>query len=122
MVRRVHIFQSDKPMPYIKRDGNGRLLKIEPVPFDDMTGELPDDDSEVRAWLAAQDSLAHLRQSDLEMVRVLEDLIHALIDKGLLRITDLPDSAQAKLAGRSRARNALGSTRLLIDDDDTGVI
>lgn len=56
------------------------------------------------------------------MVRVLEDLINALIDKGVLRITDLPDSAQAKLAGRSRARNALGSTRLLVDDDDTGVI
>ncbi|HBM06573.1 tryptophan synthase subunit beta [Pseudomonas sp. Choline-3u-10] len=109
-------------MFYITRDSSGRLLRVEPSPFDDMTGELPDDDSEVRAWLAAQDSLAHLRQSDLEMVRVLEDLIHALIDKGLLRITDLPGSAQAKLAGRSRARNALGSTRLLIDDDDTGVI
>lgn len=109
-------------MQYIKRDADGRLLKVEPTPFDDMTGELPDDDSEVRAWLSAQDSLAHLRQSDLEMVRVLEDLIHALIDKGVLRITDLPDSAQAKLAGRSRARNALGSTRLLVDDDDTGVI
>ncbi|MEJ3667835.1 tryptophan synthase subunit beta [Stutzerimonas stutzeri] len=109
-------------MQYIKRDANGRLLKVESMPFDDMTGELPDDDSEVRAWLSAQDSLAHLRQSDLEMVRVLEDLIHALIDKGVLRITDLPDSAQAKLAGRSRARNALGSTRLLVDDDDTGVI
>jgi len=107
---------------YITRDSSGRLLRVEPSPFDDMTGELPDDDSEVRAWLAAQDSLAHLRQSDLEMVRVLEDLINALIDKGVLRITDLPDSAQAKLAGRSRARNALGSTRLLVDDDDTGVI
>ncbi|MGK9066266.1 tryptophan synthase subunit beta [Stutzerimonas chloritidismutans] len=109
-------------MFYIKRDNGSRLLRVEPSPFDDMTGELPDDDGEVRAWLAAQDSLAHLRQSDLEMVRVLEDLIHALIDKGVLRITDLPDSAQAKLAGRSRARHALGSSGLLVDDDDAGLI
>ena len=109
-------------MSYIKRDANGHLVKVEPVPFEEMTGELPDDDNEVRAWIAAQDSLAHLRQSDLEMVRVLEDLVHALIDKGVLRITDLPGAAQAKLAGRSRARDALGATRLLVDDDDTGLI
>lgn len=109
-------------MFYITRDSSGRLLRVEPSPFDGMTEELPDDDSEVRAWVAAQDSLAHLRQSDLEMVRVLEDLINALIDKGVLRITDLPASAQAKLAGRSRARSALGSIRLLVEDDDTGVI
>ncbi|WP_421682631.1 tryptophan synthase subunit beta [Stutzerimonas urumqiensis] len=109
-------------MFYIKRDASGRLLRVEPSPFDGMTGELPDDDSEVRAWRAAQDSLAHLRQSDLDMVRVLEDLIDALIDKGVLRITDLPEAAQAKLAGRTRARDALGTTRLLVDDDDTGLI
>lgn len=109
-------------MPYIKRDADGRLLAVEQTPFADMTGELTEDDSEVRAWLAARESLAHLRQSDLEMVRVLEDLVHALIDKGVLRITDLPEAAQAKLAGRSRARDALGATRLLVDDDDTGLI
>ena len=109
-------------MLYIKRDADGRLLAVEQTPFADMTGELPEDDSEVRAWLAARDSLAHLRQSDLEMVRVLEDLVHALIDKGVLRITDLPEAAQAKLAGRSRARDALGATRLLVDDDDAGLI
>ncbi|MCQ4280543.1 tryptophan synthase subunit beta [Pseudomonas stutzeri] len=109
-------------MLYIKRDADGRLLAVEQSPFTDMTGELPEDDSEVRAWLAARESLAHLRQSDLDMVRVLEDLVHALIDKGVLRITDLPEAAQAKLAGRSRARDALGATRLLVDDDDTGLI
>lgn len=109
-------------MPYIKRDENGRLLSVEASPFDGMTGELPDDDSEVRAWRSAQDSLAHLRQSDLEMVRVLEDLVNALLDKGVLRVTDLPEAAQAKLAERSRARDALGATRLLVDDDDSGLI
>ena len=109
-------------MFYIKRDTDGRLLRLEAFAFDDMTGELPNDDNEVQAWLAAKDSLAHLRQSDLEMVRVLEDLIHALIDKGVLRITDLPEAAQAKLADRSRARDSLGVTRLLVDEDDSGLI
>lgn len=109
-------------MLYIQRNPEGRLLRLEKTPFEGMTGELDEASSEAAAWFAAQDSLAHLRQSDLEMVRVLEDLINALLDKGVLRISDLPEAAQAKLAGRSRARDALGATRLLVDDDDTGLI
>jgi hypothetical protein len=40
-------------------------------------------------------SLLQLRQSDLEMVRVLEDLIEVLMSKGVISITDLPPVAQA---------------------------
>lgn len=72
--------------------------------------------------LAAQGSLSRLRQSDLEMIRVLEDLIHLLIHKGVVRITDLPEAAQAKLMERSKARDALGGLTGLIGDEEQGVI
>lgn len=71
---------------------------------------------------ALEDSLLRLQQSDLEMIRVLEDLIHLLIHKGVVRITDLPEAAQAKLSERSRTRDALGGLTGLINDEEQGLI
>jgi len=56
------------------------------------------------------------------MIRVLEDLITVLIRKGVVRITDLPEAAQSKLVGRSKARDALGGLHRLINDDESGLI
>ncbi|ASL28098.1 tryptophan synthase subunit beta [Azotobacter chroococcum] len=112
-------------MLYVKRDAHGQLLRVEQVPFEDMDGGIDAASPEALAWKAgqaAQSSLLQLRQSDLEMIRVLEDLIYALIDKGVLRITDLPEAAQAKLAGRSRARDALQGRQRLLDEEDGGLI
>ena len=71
---------------------------------------------------AVEDNLLRLQQSDLEMIRVLEDLIHLLIHKGVVRITDLPEAAQAKLSERSRTRDALGGLTGLINDEEQGLI
>ena len=83
------------------------------------------DAQEVQAWFANQDvesSLLQLKQSDLDMIRVLDDLVQVLMDKGVLRITDLPPAAQSKLLSRTQARVALGGLNRLIDDDEVGVI
>ncbi|MFG0381166.1 tryptophan synthase subunit beta [Pseudomonas sp. zbq_18] len=113
-------------MLYVKRDAWGNLERVEPAPFAEMNGELVADSQEAQAWFANQTvetSLLQLKQSDLDMIRVLEDLISALMQKGVLRITDLPEAAQAKLVGRSRARDALGGAHSLIsDDEDSGLI
>ena len=63
-----------------------------------------------------------MEQSDLDMIRVLEDLITVLIRKGVVRITDLPEAAQSKLVGRSKARDALGGLHRLINDDESELI
>ena len=52
----------------------------------------------------------------------LDDLVQVLMDKGVLRITDLPPAAQSKLLSRTQARVALGGLNRLIDDDEVGVI
>ena len=110
---------------YVKRDTWGNLQRVEAAPFEGMDGELGADSQEAQAWYANQSvesSLLQLKQSDLDMIRVLEDLITVLIRKGVVRITDLPEAAQTKLVGRSKARDALGGLQRLINDDESGLI
>ncbi|MGI3448577.1 hypothetical protein C3433_06195 [Citrobacter freundii] len=65
-----------------------------------------------------QQALAMLQKSDLEMVRVLDDLIYLLIRKGVIAITDLPPMAQVKLMNRANARQELGGLEQLLGGDD----
>jgi len=59
--------------------------------------------------------------SDLDsaFVRVLEDLIDTLIEKGVIRLTDLPLAAQQKLGERKHLRQRLNDDLNLLDDDDS---
>lgn len=59
---------------------------------------------------------------DLEFVRVLEDLIDALIANGSLRLTDLPLHAQRKLTERKRHRAKLSEHLDLLSDEDGQII
>jgi hypothetical protein len=40
----------------------------------------------------------------------------------VIRVTDLPPAAQAKLMDRTQAREALGGLSQLIDEDEGGLI
>lgn len=59
-----------------------------------------------------------LSELDSGFIRVLEDLIDALIDNGSLRLTDLPPQALEKLNQRKRARRRLHDALDLIPEDD----
>ena len=59
-----------------------------------------------------------LSELDSGFIRVLEDLIDALLANGTLRMTDLPPEAQAKLNQRKDARRRMRDALDLIDDDD----
>ncbi|QCI10101.1 tryptophan synthase subunit beta [Pseudomonas putida] len=108
-------------MFYVQRDERGLLLRVEAAPYEGFTDILAADHAEVQAWFAAdavESSLKQLKQSDLDMIRVLEDLIEVLTTKGVISITDLPPGAQAKLLSRSTARKALGGLNNLIADEE----
>ena len=113
-------------MLYVQRDGQDNLVRVEAAEFEGYTQHLPADDQDILAWYsnqAIETSLLQLRQSDQEMVRVLEDLISVLITKGIIRITDLPPAAQSKLLSRNQAREALGGlSRLIQEEVSTGLI
>ncbi|NLC37072.1 MAG: hypothetical protein GX772_11635 [Alcaligenaceae bacterium] len=61
---------------------------------------------------------AELSALDLEFIRVLEDLIDALVANGTLRLTDLPPEALEKLNKRKGARRRLRGSLDLIDDEE----
>lgn len=76
------------------------------------------DDPELIAFLRAIAGEEHpLDASDLPLVRVLEDLIEVLIERAVIRVTDLPPAAQAKLSERRGKRSALQGLRLLDESD-----
>ena len=112
-------------MLYVQRNAQGQLIRVEAADFAGAQESLPADAQEIQAWFANQDvesSLMQLKQSDLDMIRVLDDLVQVLMNKGVLRITDLPAAAQSKLLSRTQARVALGGLNRLTDDDEVGVI
>jgi hypothetical protein len=112
-------------MFYVQRDAQGQLVRVEAAAYAEATETLPADHHEIQAWFAnaaVENSLKQLKQSDFEMIRVLDDLIQVLTQKGVIRVTDLPPAAQAKLMDRTQAREALGGLSQLIDEDEGGLI
>jgi hypothetical protein len=58
-----------------------------------------------------------LQQTDADVVRVLDDLIELLIDKGVIQFTELPPEAQQKLLNRSQLRQNQRDLNLLEDEE-----
>lgn len=110
----------EKTMVYIQRDADGLLLRVESGPFDEMTDTLAVKSEELTDWLQASEEaharLLGLKQSDLEMVRVLEDVVILLVEQGVISFTDLPEAARRKLDERALARAELEGIRSEMTD------
>lgn len=107
-------------MPYVRRDTQGSITAI--VRDDTGAGEaLNLGDPQLRTFLGADPRLlSDFERLDVDFVRVLEDLIDALTARHLINITDLPESAQAKLMARRSFRERHSEHALQLFDD-TGV-
>jgi hypothetical protein len=109
-----------KSMVYVQRDERGRVLRVEHEAFPGMTHRVPEADPEVRSWLASRslhEHLLSLQHSDLELVRVIEDLVNVLVDRGVMRFTDLPEAARNKLQHRANTRAQVEGLSGLVPDD-----
>ena len=102
-------------MPYVKRDEQGRVVAISLEASDGFSEELDAGSAELAAFAAAPTS--SLEETDQDFVRVLEDVVQLLIDKGIILFTDLPQSAQDKILRRQQLRSRLGERLDLIGDD-----
>lgn len=93
---------------FVQRDSCGHLIRVEMNPFEGMTGHLAADSEELQGWLKAREEiktrLDALHQSDLDLIRVLEDVICVLVERGVIQYTDLPEAARVKLDRRAIAR------------------
>jgi hypothetical protein len=77
---------------------------------------LPAGDAELVAFAGRLMAGGELAPSDLPMIRVLEDLIDLLVERSVIRFTDLPQPAQEKLVSRRSARQSLRRLNLLGDE------
>ena len=64
-------------------------------------------------------TIDRLNNSDIELIRVIDDLIDLLTDKGVIQFTDLPTAAQHKLMNRQSLRQKKHNLDLLDDEDDS---
>ena len=105
-------------MTYVKRNAGGQIAALFSEKSEEGLEELSWNDPEVIRFLAqpkqANETLTFLQQSDLDLVRVVEDLIELLVDKNIIMFTELPDAAQHKLLGRKHARENLNEQSALI--------
>jgi hypothetical protein len=101
---------------YVRRDANGRIqaASTEPVGpgWEEMPGDAPELGLFAESLTSGQNALA---VSDLQLVRVLEDVIDLLIERSVIRFTDLPQPAQTKLLERRSVRASMRQLDLLDD-------
>jgi hypothetical protein len=58
-----------------------------------------------------------MKSSNIQLARVLEDLISILIERSLISYTDFPSAAQKRLNERQTLRHKNNLHTLLSDDD-----
>ncbi|WP_124553653.1 hypothetical protein [Methylophilus methylotrophus] len=107
-------------MAYILKNNEGVIIAASPdtqVAADWVVVE--NTDTEYLAFLDNELKKHHtFRESDIQLARVLEDLISILIDRSLISYTDFPSAAQKRLNERQSLRHK-NKLSLLGDDDVT---
>lgn len=111
---------------YVKRDDAGQIAMVSTKAGGDCSEYVAAGDLELLDFVdggtGAFSEQRHMRESDLDFVRVLEDVIGVLIDKSLIRFTDLPKEAQRKLSERHFMRDHIHSVGLWDESPDDGSI
>lgn len=104
-------------MVYVKRDDGGQIVSVS-LAADAVHGEtVAASDPMVTGFARALMGEDPLADSDMRLVRVLEDVIDLLIARDVIRFTDLPQAAQGKLMERRSMRETQGALDLLGGDD-----
>jgi len=116
-------------MPFVKRDAAGRITSMHREQDSQDLQYLPLDHPDVVGFLAPigerrAQGRGELLKSDLEMIRVYEDLTDILIGKRIVVLTDFPQAAQEKLMRRKRLRTSLSpiTEALGAPSDDDGIL
>ena len=109
-------------MPYVVKDKSGNIIGMHERELEIYTEWLSDDDPVVQAHKKDMDtqvnSKSQLEISDLDLIRVIEDLTELLIKKQVIAFTELPIFAQQKLGSRQKIRSDMISLKSLIADEN----
>ena len=111
-------------MPFVKRNHAGEVIAAYAEAQPDAGEYLAPDSAALSPLVSAASTEAGtvqaMTESDLGLVRVLEDLVNALLHKNVIQPTYLPEEARAKILQRQRMRGELDElTGLLVEDEPT---
>lgn len=111
-------------MPYIKRSSDGSIFSLQQTSDAEHPEYIQPTATEVIDFLTKPDnnelSKGTLAESDKDIARVTEDLIHLLISKNIILFTELPEAVQQKLLGREKLRSSLnGVMENFLDEDES---
>lgn len=103
-------------LPYVQRNSEGEICAVSDVVLPGFEESLAVGSTELEDYLAQHRSPDALASTDLDFVRVLEDLLDVLIDKNILLFTELPPEAQQKVLARQLMRSKENALDLLIEE------
>jgi hypothetical protein len=93
-------------MPYIRRNADASIESLHRHAEQDAQEFLDGDHAEVRAFVGrVTPDGEDFSSLDADFVRVIEDVIDALLSKNIINAIDLPAEAQAKLFARKSFRD-----------------
>ena len=105
-------------MLYVKRNERKEIVSVSKSEGNGFSEAVSRDSQELVEFLGGPiENGSALNSTDQGMIRVLEDLIVVLIEKGVILLTELPGSAQSKILTRERLRGRLTNRLDLLDDD-----
>ncbi len=112
-------------MPYVIRDESGLVSGIYLRSHSNAMEFLPSDHPDIVLFFGGvlpegikNHTLMDLTHSDIEFIRVIEDVIDVLINKKLITFTDLPHKVREKIINRHDTRGRLaGSNDIVVPDD-----
>ncbi|QKJ66898.1 tryptophan synthase subunit beta like protein [Deefgea piscis] len=107
-------------MFYARRNAQGEIITLSVEASAENQERLDSNHPDVVNFLVKSDEVFYSLDTDL--IRVIEDLVDVLIDKNVLRLTDLPLPAQSKLLSRKKVRNTLKNSLNILVDNDEGLI
>lgn len=108
-------------MPFVKRSNSGVIIALSQEKNSECLEEINSADAELKIFIqsVAQEQTL-MTKSDLDFVRVVEDLVDLLVAKNYILFTELPEKAQEKIKLRQELRGKINcSLDLLPDDDDS---
>lgn len=104
-------------MIYVKRDPTGRVVAVSQEPMEGFEPTNEISAAETNELLrSATDS--HFQSSDLEFIRVLDDVIDLLISKNIILFTELPEVVQVKYTQRTQMRERRRESLNLLEDEE----
>src|SRR4249920_3592454 len=110
-------------MPYVIRDADGKIVQVFDQPVSGQSEQISEESDDYKQYVddhaahTAEELRRQLAASDMGMARLVEDLVDVLINKGVIKFTDLPPAAGAKYLERQSARERLHAYKNLIVDE-----